>query len=122
MDELAQVLFELIFQFFFEALADVAWRQVPEPARTTVKILLAAAFAATLGFLSSLLFPTPFITAEPLAIAYLLLGPLLIGWVMARLGRLLERKDKRRTSLERFGYGWLFAFSFSLARFISTRA
>lgn len=120
MDELAQILFELIFQFLFEALADVAWRQSPEPARATVKALLAAAFAAALGFLSTLLFPSPFITARPLAIAYLILGPLLIGWIMARLGRLLERKDKRRTTLERFGYGWLFAFSFTLARFLLT--
>lgn len=122
MDELAQILFELIFQFLFEVLADVAWRQSPEPARATIKALLAAIFAAVLGFLSTLLFPEPFITARPLALAYLILGPLLVGAIMARLGRALERKDKRRTTLERFGYGWLFAFSFTFARFLLTHA
>lgn len=122
MDELAQILFELIFQFLFEAFGDVAWRQWPEPARAALKALLAAVFAAVLGLLSTLLFPEPFITARPLAIAYLILGPLLIGWIMARLGRALELKNKRRSSLERFGYGWLFAFSFTLARFLLTHA
>lgn len=120
MDEILQVVFELVFQFLFEALGDVVWRHIPEPAQVLIKLILASAFAALFGFLSTLVLPEPLISSRSLAIAYVVLGPLLLAWLMARVGAWMERKDKRRSSLERFGYGWLFAFSFTLTRFLLT--
>lgn len=120
MEEVLQFIFELVFQAIFEVLGDVVWRRLPEPARVLIKLLLTSAFAVLLGFLSTLVLPEPFISARPLAIAYVVLGPLLLAWLMARVGAWMERKEKRRSTLERFGYGWLFAFSFTLTRFLIT--
>ena len=118
MEEIAQFIFELIFQFLFELLADTVWRRLPEPVRAAVKLVAAAAFAALLGFLSTLVLPEPFITSRAWAIVHLVVGPVLVAWAMARIGRAMEKREKHRTSLERFGYGWLFAFSFTLTRFL----
>jgi hypothetical protein len=118
LEEIAQFFFELVFQFLFELFADSVWRRLPEPARAAVKLVAAAAFAALLGFLSTLILPEPFITSRAWAIVHLVVGPLLVAWAMALIGRHFEKRDRRRTSLERFGYGWLFAFAFTLTRFL----
>lgn len=120
MEEIVQFIFELIFQLIFEVLADVVWRQMPEPVRVAIKAIFAAAFAALLGFLSTLLLPEPLITSRPLALVHLIAGPLLIAWAMTRVGRYFERREKRRSSLERFTYAWLFASAFTLTRFLLT--
>lgn len=118
MAEIIQIVFEFVVQAFFELVVDVFIRCLSPAERTVLKVVLYAAFAAVLGFLSTLVLPDPIIQAEWLRIAYLILAPLALAALMSWIGRTLLARHMRRTSLETFGFGWLFAFSFNLTRFL----
>lgn len=121
MEEIPQLIFEVVFQFIFEVLGDVVWRRLPEPARAALKTVCVLLFGAALGFVSTLVVSAPLIEARALALVHLVVGPLFVGWLMVRIGSFLEKRHRPRSALERFGHGWLFAFSFSLVRFLVTR-
>lgn len=120
MEEILQFIVELFLQFFVEVVADAIWRRLPEPARLLVKAALSAGLAALLAWLSVAIAPDRFVKAEALRIAYLVLAPLFIGWAMASIGRFFTTRHKQRSTLEGFGFGWLFAFSFALTRYLLT--
>jgi hypothetical protein len=86
--------------------------------RTVLKVVLYIAVAGLLGFLSTLLLPDPIIRAAWLRIVYLIAAPVTLAAIMAWIGRTFLARHMRRTSLETFGFGWLFAFSFALTRFL----
>jgi hypothetical protein len=119
-EEIGQILVELFLQFFLEVLADVIWRRLPEPARLVIKALLSAGIAALLGGLSTMLAPAPLFAGEVLRVAYLVVAPAIIGLGMSWIGRYLVNNEKSRSTLEAFGFGWLFAFSFALTRYLLT--
>ncbi len=121
MEEIPQLIFEVLFQFVFEVLGDVVWRRLPEPARAAFKTFCVLLFGAALGFVSTLFVSEPLIESRTLAIVHLVVGPIFVGWLMVRIGSFLEKRDRPRSALERFGHGWLFALSFSLVRFVVTR-
>ena len=121
MEEIFQIVFEFVFQALFEFLADAVVRFLPPAGKTLLKAMLCVAFAVLLGSLSTLLLPGPIILAEWLRIAYLIVAPLTLAVIMAWLGRALVVRHKRRTSLETFGFGWLFAFSFALTRYLALK-
>ncbi len=117
-EEIGQILVELFLQFFLEVLADAIWRRLPEPARLGIKALLSAVLAALLAWLSAVLAPAPLFAGEALRIAYLIVAPGIIGLGMSWIGRFFVKKEKSRSTLEAFGFGWLFAFSFALTRYL----
>jgi hypothetical protein len=121
MEEFFQFVFEAIFQIFVELLADGIWRHLPAPARTFVKGLACVLFAVVLAAISSKLAPAPFLKSESLRIAYLIVVPLLVGAAMAWVGRVISSRGKATATLEKFGFGWLFAFSFACTRYLLAR-
>jgi hypothetical protein len=78
-------------------------------------------FGALGGWSTTLLFPDAFIQNETARIAYLVVVPVLIGFLMARVGRAMVERGKNQTSLETFWFGWLFALTFALVRYLATR-
>lgn len=120
MEEISQLIFEVVGQAIVEFIVDAFWRTMPPGGKVVLKVLLCAGFAALLGFLSSIPFPDPFIESEAGRIAYLVIVPVALGEGMAMIGRFMSARGRNRTSLESFGFGWLFAFSFALVRFIAT--
>lgn len=118
MEEIGQILVELVLQIFAEVLADAIWRRLPEPARVVIKALLSAVLAALLAWLSTVFAPKPLFTGEALRIIYLVVAPVMIGLGMAWIGRYFVKRAKARSTLEGFGFGWLFAFSFALTRYL----
>ncbi len=121
MEEIAQIIAELLLQLFFEFFADALWRRLPEPMRILFHVAVSVAVAILLGWLSTLLFPKAFISWDWLRIAYLVIVPVLVGFVMSKIGSFFAARNKRRGVLEDFGFGWLFAFSFALTRYFLTK-
>ncbi|MCS6244479.1 MAG: hypothetical protein H2172_11565 [Opitutus sp.] len=118
MEEIGQIFVELFLQLFFEVFADAIWRRLPEPARVAVKVVLSSAFAVLIGWVSVTLKPDLSISSESLRIVYLIFAPVLVGIVMSWIGRFFVSREKPRSILERFAFGWLFAFSFALTRYL----
>jgi hypothetical protein len=118
MPEIGQFLIELFLQFFFEVFADAVWRQFPEPARHVIKGTLFVLLSTLMAWVSTVFLPTSLIAPMELRILYLILGPMMIGLAMAWIGRWFEKSEKTRSGLETFSFGWLFAFTFALTRFL----
>lgn len=70
-----------------------------------------------LGALSVWLWPQA-LMADDLRVINLIVSPLLAGGMMALVGLIVRRRGKNTIRLESFFYGWLFAFSMSLVRFL----
>jgi hypothetical protein len=121
MDELLQVAFELLFQLGVELFADGAWRRAPESVRRIIRGMGCVFFAALLSVLYSHFAPDPVIKTESLRLLYLAVVPILIGCIMAHLGKRFRASGKEPSPLERFGFGWLFAFTFAFTRYLMTR-
>ena len=121
MEEIVQIVLEMVGQVILELVVDGVWRTMPTSGRITIKVVLSAGFGGLFGVISSIPFPDPFIASEAGRITYLIVAPLVIGIAMAQIGRYMDARGKKRSSLESFGFGWLFAFSFALARFIATK-
>lgn len=71
-----------------------------------------------IGGISLGLYPELLIDSPKLALANLILTPILLGLLMAIIGFVLNKKGKRRLRLESFSYGYVFAFSIGLIRYV----
>jgi hypothetical protein len=118
---------ELVLQFVIEGLAELGIRTVSEPFRRRP---IRNPWLAALGYLllggiaggiSLLIFPTSMITSRKLRWANLFLTPLVAGLLMASLGAWRKRRQQVLVRLDRFSYGFLFAFGMALVRFFWTR-
>ena len=121
MEELFQAIFEFVFQAVLEIVVDALWEKSSRRTRLALEIVICVALGGLLGVVSSIVAPKSLVHALPLRIAYLVLAPILLGGVMSFIGRSRSRRGKRTGPLEKFGLGWLFAYSFALVRFFLTR-
>ena len=120
-----ETLFELILQFLgemliqgvvelgFRSLADVFSNQ-RHPVLSTIGSLLWGAIA---GGLSLWLFPRSFIANDTLKLLNLLISPIMLGFLMARLGKARAKKRQPVRQLDRFGYAFAFALAMAFVRF-----
>ena len=97
-------------------------RNEPPPRKPTVDPMLAAcgyvALGWLIGMLSLWLVPHGFIKLYWLRVAGLLLVPIASGLVMAWVGSWRKRHDRDVSRIETFAYGFCFAFTMALVRFI----
>ena len=121
---LLQILGELVLQIIFEALAELGLRSVREPFRRPKPLhpaLAAIGYAilgAIAGGISLWLLPSLFITVEWLRVANLAITPVVAGGVMGAFGAWRRSRNQELIRLDRFAYGFLFAFAMALVRFI----
>lgn len=119
---------ELLLQLLLEVLAEFGLRVVSEPFRNRREIspwvaaLGYAVYGAVLGGVSLWLFPAPYLEAEWLKWANLLLSPLMAGALMSLLGAWRRQRGQALLRLDRFSYGALFALSLALVRFFLAEA
>ncbi len=131
-----EVLFELLFELFgeyvlafvFEVLARVAgWVAAPwsaalrersGPLTKAVRALVYLGAGALCGWLSLLVMPTSLARTLDTRLAVLIGVPILCGLSMALMGYVRKQRGKEAAALESFGYGFLFAASLSLLRFL----
>ena len=118
-----QVFFEFLMQIFGEVISEIGIRSVTEvferkPVRNPwfagLGYLL---LGSAVGGISLLFARSTLIHNSTLRFINLFLTPLLAGLVMALIGRLREQKGQQVVRLDRFTYGFIFAFGMALIRF-----
>lgn len=118
---LFEVLGEFILQFFLEALVELGLHTIAEPFRKQpnpkVAALAYAMFGLALGGLSLLLFPDNLVRGSVLQLANLLFTPVAVGAAMAVMGAWRVRRGESPLRIDRFAYGYLFAFAVAAVRF-----
>lgn len=118
-----QFVAEIILQIVFEALAELGLHSVrevfrrPAPLHPLLAIFGYAILGAIAGGISLWLFPVHFIGAMWLRVANLAVTPVLAGAAMAALGSWRKGKGEEPVLLDRFAYGFLFAFVMAAVRF-----
>jgi len=120
---LLEFFFEILAQVAFELLAELGVRSLAEPFRRPrpVNPILAAIgyliFGAIAGALS-LLLPKVLVISKALRQANLIITPVACGFIMAWLGKFRERRGATTVRLDTFMYGYLFALSMAVVRYI----
>lgn len=119
-----QCFFELVLQLVAEVLGEVGsracenWFQrkpVQNPWLAGVGYLF---LGAVIGTISLLIFKNSFIHSAAIRLANLFLTPLLAGGTMALIGYWRRKKEQELVRLDRFGYGFLFAFGMAIIRYV----
>jgi hypothetical protein len=113
---LLQVIFQMLVEAGVQGIAEVLVRRPPQdPWLAAIGYVLLGAIC---GALSLWLFPALFIRNKTIRALNLLLTPAAAGAMMAALGAWRRRRSQQLILLDRFSYGFLFALSMALVRFI----
>lgn len=118
-----EIIFEIILQLIFEIFAEMVEHKVAKkynrkrasPLMAGLGYILMGAIA---GGLSLLIMPHSLINDETLRIANLMITPVMAGIVMATIGRWRDNRDQDLMRLDHFWYGYLFALSMAVVRFV----
>ncbi len=126
MEFLFEILFsvfgELLLQLLFEVLVDIGFGALASSAQVAkrnpvVTFLGYVCLGAIAGGLSLLLLHNHLLKAMWLRVAMLVVIPAVAGWLMSFIGSRREAKGGERTRLESFINGWGFALAMGLVRF-----
>jgi len=120
MEIILELLAEIFLQLIFETLAEAGIHffgrdNKPNPIAAGIGYFL---FGAALGALSLFLLPESFISSDGLRWLNLIVTPVVLGFIMAMIGKARTRKGKDTVRIERFVFGYLFAFGLALIRFL----
>jgi hypothetical protein len=112
---------EFLVQVVVEALVELGLHSVAEPFRQPPNPWLAALgyalFGAALGGLSLWALPAYLTPPGAARVANLVLTPIAVGACMVALGAWRAQRGEPLLRIDRFSYGYLFAFSLALVRF-----
>ncbi len=116
-----ELILELVLQVVVESLVELGFHSLGETMRRPRNPWLAALGFVLMGFLigglSLLVFPENFVPEE-WRLLNLAVTPILAGFLMSLIGAWRTRRGDNRMRIDRFGYGFLFAFAFGLIRFL----
>jgi len=119
---IAEFLFEFLLQFVLELLFQFGLQIFAEPLRKKPHPLVAAAAyvlaGAALGALSLWLFPALMVKVRIYQWVNLVLTPVLVGIAMVLVGIWRRNHERLELRINRFSYGFLFAFSVAFVRFM----
>jgi hypothetical protein len=122
---LLEVLGESLLQLVLQALAEAGLHVVrrphrdDEPARPALRTLGYALGGALIGGLSLLALPDLMVPRPGARIANLVFSPVLAGMAMVALGHWRSPHGHPPALLNRFVYGYVFAFSLALVRLLA---
>lgn len=115
-----EIIGEFLLQAAIEVLGELGLHSMAEPFRKPPNPWLASIgyfiFGSIAGGISLLIFPTHLV-AESLRVANLVLTPVAVGLLMCWLGSWRAKHGQTVLRIDRFSYGFLFAFSLALVRF-----
>jgi|JI10StandDraft_1071094.scaffolds.fasta_scaffold419207_3 hypothetical protein len=129
MEAIFEVLFEIVGEFLlqvvFEALSQAGVHLVrnpdkPPPVHSAwLRAMGYCVFGAIGGGVSLIIVPHNLLPHTALRVAYLLIAPVLIGALLSAIAHWRSRRSDRPVlDIDRFGNGWLFAFTFAFIRFM----
>lgn len=117
-----EILGEFLLQVAIEALAEMGLHAWADPMRRPVNPWLAALgyalFGTLLGALSLWFFPVHLIADRQLRYLNLIVTPAFVGLAMMALGAWRAKRGQTGVRLDRFTFGFLFAFSMGVTRFV----
>lgn len=121
---IAELLLEFLLQVVGEALFELGLHSVAEPFRKAPNPWLAAVgyalIGAAFGGLSVWLLPQRMVGGAVWRWVNLLVTPVAVGLCMAALGAWRAKRGQQVLRIDRFSYGYLFALSLALVRFVWT--
>ena len=122
-----EIVFEILIQGGAEIIAEVVTHKSrkrrrargiePKPMNPVVAAVLWFALGALMGGGSLIFFPHSFINSEGLRIANLILTPLMLGAIMALIGRKRLANGEETVPLDKFSNAALFALGMAGVRF-----
>ncbi|MBL8713604.1 MAG: hypothetical protein JNM12_11950 [Alphaproteobacteria bacterium] len=122
-----EIVFEILIQGGAEIIAEVVTHKSrkrrrargiePKPMNPAVTGILWLAAGALMGAGSLIFFPQSFIHSETLRIANLILTPLVLGAIMALIGRKRLANGEEIVPLDKFSNAALFALGMGAVRF-----
>lgn len=120
---IVRIVLEILAQAVFELLAEIGMRSLAEPFKPSKP---PNPFFAVLGYVMlgaiagglSLLLPKLLDAPLWLRILNLIVTPIACGLIMAKLGQIRARREQRIMKLDTFLYGYLFALSMAIVRFV----
>lgn len=126
-EAILEIVFEILIQGGAELIAEVVTHKTrkrrrargiePKPMKPVVTGLLWLAGGALMGAGSLLFFPHSFIHSESLRIANLIVTPLVLGALMALLGRKRLANGEEIVPIDKFSNAALFALGMAAVRF-----
>jgi hypothetical protein len=125
MEFLIELLLEFVIQIVGEALFELGLHSMAEPFHRKPNPWLAALgyaiIGAIFGGISLWLFPQHMVAGEAWRWVNLLVTPLAVGLCMSWLGSWRAKKGQTVLRIDRFTYGYLFALSLGLVRFLGAK-
>lgn len=116
---------EFLFAFLFETGADFAGRKLGPRSDKAISWLFSFVCYVVGGYLlgigSTFIFKNHVLLNRSLRLTALFIIPLVIGFLMMKIGNSIETRGKGRSGLETFFNGAVFAFFFCLARYFAAR-
>ena len=128
MELILEVILQFFFELFLQILAEIFCelglrpfaemfqrKQIRNPWLASIGYFLVG---AAVGGISLLFFKSTLIQNPSLRIVNLIVTPVLAGLVMLSIGWLRQKRGQYLVRLDRFGYGFIFAFGMALVRFM----
>jgi hypothetical protein len=117
MELIFEFIAQLVFELIAELLTDRTFRH-SAAGRSWGRFLLYFVIGGVLGGLSLLILPQHLIAQPGLRVLALISHPILLGGIMAYLGKRRARRADDAYGLEAFWPAWGFAFCFGLVRMV----
>jgi hypothetical protein len=114
----AEVLLQVVFEALAEAGVHVARNPTKDPPRPWLAAIGYAGLGAIAGGISVWLVPALFMTSQKAQLLNLLVAPVFAVLVMMAIGSWRRSRGQELIRLDRFAYGWLFAFAMALVRYV----
>lgn len=124
---IAETLFELFLEFVLGAIIAFFSRATRKLFGGLIDLgaipatIAFALLGAALGEFSVIVFPHPLFHPSSFHGISLLVSPLATGFVMSLVGRHRRRRGRDTVRIESFGYGYIFALTMALVRFLVVR-
>lgn len=121
-----EILGEFFLQIVVEALAEMGLHAIADPMRRPLNPWLAALGyvlgGMLLGAVSLWFFPVHLIADRQLRYLNLIVTPAAVGLAMVGVGMWRAKRGQTGVRLDRFTFGFLFAFSMGVTRFVFAAA
>ncbi len=124
---IAEVVVEAVFEFIMAMVVDTSLRIADNitayltSRRRVTNFLVLGLLGLSMGLLSIPILPHRLLAPSRLHGINLLISPLLTGLMLSWTGAALRKRAKETTPIQRFGYGFVFAFGIALMRLLFAR-
>lgn len=114
---LAEIFIQILFELGSHSLIE-PFRKKPNAVWSLIGYLI---FGAVAGGVSCIFFKELLVKDTPFQVLNLFVTPVVSGYIMAILGKFREKKGVELIRMDKFAYGFAFAFAMALVRFFALR-